>query len=61
MKFMAVTAMALVAFDCFDYATGTQTQHVFTQENLWIWWLIGAGWLLNAVALLVSKYQKVDA
>ncbi len=49
MRFVAAGACALVAWDCADKAVGIAPQMLFSDANLWVWWLAAGGWAVNAI------------
>lgn len=52
-KTMGALACVLVSIESFSMATGGGNPQLFT-EHLWVWVLIGIGWLYNAYAVATS-------
>ena len=40
--------MIIVALDCFAMGFGAR-QFIFSENAVWLWHVIGIGWLLNAL------------
>ena len=57
MKLTLIIALVLVALDCAAKASGSQPQTIFSQDNLWVWWIPTAGWLLNAAIMCFAKVE----
>lgn len=57
MKFTAIMAMAVVGFDCIEKASGSQSQVLFAPGYTWLWWLVAAAWLINALAMCFATVE----
>lgn len=53
MKFLAIIAEIIVALDCFLKGMGIEQQNLASNQSLFIWYIIGVLWLLNAFNLLI--------
>lgn len=54
LRIVGAIACVMAALDCANFATGTVSQHVFSDQMLWFWWVIALGWATNAVWFLID-------
>lgn len=54
-KLVGSLACVLVAIDCAERAMGLQGQVLFSPDALWIWWIVAACWVVNAIGVAVIK------
>ena len=51
MKATAVIGMAITGIDCVETAMGAESQHIFSPNFVWLWWLPAVYWLVCAFAM----------
>jgi hypothetical protein len=58
MKFVGSIACLLVALDCADKALGVTADPIFTEEYLFVWWIVAAGWQVTSIGLLIEACRS---
>jgi hypothetical protein len=49
MNFCGMCGCLYTGFDCLSKGAGTVPQSMFSESAVWLWYVIGALWILNAV------------
>jgi hypothetical protein len=57
MKTLAVIACSSVAIDCVERALGTQTQSLFSESAIWMWWVAAASWAIGGIAMIFCRVE----
>ena len=53
MKIAAVFAMILVGVDCIKQGMGISPQTLFSENALFLWYVVGICWFLNSILMLL--------
>ena len=55
MRVVGAVACFLVALDGSEKALGTAPQHLFSDQNIWLWWFAVAGWSVGTLRFALGK------
>jgi len=58
MKILAIMAMVLVSIDCFERGAGMTSQVIFSNNNIWLWYVLAVYWLLAAFGMIFCKVVR---
>jgi hypothetical protein len=57
MRLAGAIACALVGFDCFNKATGLESQRLLGSDAIWLWWVFGLLWLVMSFRFLFGEIE----